>query len=145
MSKNKNSYKPGKSLKYKDEGIVSKCKFSIDNAKWQIVALIICFHIFPLFFLPLGETGQNMLKQGVMLVANPMMVFAILVFYGVKQGFNCKMPLFSGFIAAASVAMYYKTESMGYTVQTAVIMFIVYSVIAFISDFLGALIKRYLN
>lgn len=142
MSKNKYKYS---SLK-KKQGVIHKEKFTFDNSKVFLTGLIICFHIIPLFFLAFGDMGKQMLNSLGMLVMNPIFIMAILLFYGVRVGFNMKMPFLTAVISGASVGMYYldpeQEAYLFYLFQTVVVMFCVYLILAVGFELIGAAIKR---
>lgn len=149
------------SLKTGREPIIEHGKFTIDSAKMYLIALLICFHIVPLIFVIVGDMGRQILTNMFMLVLNPILIFVILFFYGIRLGFNFKMPLISGIITTASILMYYDfgdvasnasqsamasaVESMmTHAVQSAIIMFIVYTLFSYGSALIGAFVKRYI-
>lgn len=142
MSKNKYKYN---SLKSKP-GILHKEKFSVANSKTFLMVLIVCFHILPLIFLAFGEAGKQMLVSTGMLILNPVLIMAILLFYGVKVGFNFKMPLLTAFLSTASVGMYYLNPEqqayLFYLFQTVIVMFFVYFILALIFVAAGAAINQ---
>ncbi len=87
-----------------------------------------------------------MLNSLGMLVMNPIFIMAILLFYGVRVGFNMKMPLLTAVISGASVGMYYldpeQEAYLFYLFQTVVVMFCVYLILAVGFELIGAAIKR---
>lgn len=96
----------------------------------------------------MGDTGRQILSSVFIVYLNLILVFVIMLFYGVRVGFNFKMPVICTLLAAASIAMYYTTPSqedyLMYTIQSTVVMFVVYGVISYISTAIGALIKHYM-
>lgn len=149
MSKSKNKYKPQKRYgSLKNEGMIIHGDFSMETAKWYIVAAIISFHIVPLAFLAFGDVGRQLLSTVCMTYLNPMLLFIILLLYGVRVGFNVKMPLLTTLISTASIAMYYidvnQSDYVYYTVISTVVMLFVYAIFSFVSDVIGAFIKHWL-
>lgn len=147
MSKSKNKYKVPKSS-LNDSSMIVRSGFAFESSKWFIAAIIVAFHILPLVFLVFGDTGRQMLNTICMLYLNPILIFVIMLLYGVRIGFNFKMPIVCALIEAASIAMYYTSTAqedyLFYTIQSTVVMFIVYAVISYISTAIGAFIKHYL-
>lgn len=145
MSKNKYKYS---SLK-KKPGIIYKEPFSFDAAKIFLAGLIVSFHIVPLVFLAFGDSGRQMLLSIGMLILNPVLIMAIMMFYGMRVGFNFKLPLIAALLSAASVGMYYldpdQEQYLFYLFQSVSVMFFVYFIIAVISDLVGAAIKQKLQ
>lgn len=133
-----------RSLKTGREPIITRGKFEMDTAKMFLAAVIICFHILPLLFVIGGDLGKQLLTQVCMVYLNPMFIFVILFLYGVRIGFNFRMPLFSGLIATLSIVMYYQFEDSTYAAASVIIMFIVYMIFSFASSLLGAFVKRFL-
>lgn len=149
MGKSKDKYKAKYSKTYNKKSLVVRGGFDIDTAKWHILAIIILFHILPLAMLIMGETGRQILSTIFMVYLNPILIFVVMLIYGMRMGFNFKMPIICTLLAAASIAMYYTTPSqedyLFYTIQSTVVMFIVYGFISYISTALGAFIKHYLS
>lgn len=147
MSKSKNKYKAPKS-NLKDSSMIARSEFAFETSKWFLAAVIVAFHILPLAFLVFGETGRQALNTICMLYLNPILIFVIMLLYGVRIGFNFKMPIVCALIEAASIAMYYTSTAqedyLFYTIQSTIVMFIVYAVISYISTAIGAFIKHYL-
>ena len=115
----------------------------MENAKGYLIVILLCFHILPLVFLAFGQLGTELLTQACMVYFNPMFLFAALLIYGIKIGFNFKMPLLASIFSGASVMMYYNFQNMSFKVMATLIMFIVYAIFAFGSIVLGSFIKRY--
>ena len=136
-----------KSLK-KEDRFLPRAVYSQETAKNYIIATIIVFHILPLVLKLCGIVGQSLLNTNMRMYINPMAVLAILLVYGIKLGFNVKMPLFVTLLSAASTIMYYTIEideELGilyYYFLSFGTSFIVYGIMAFLGAFLGALIRR---
>lgn len=147
MSKSKNKYKVQKSS-LKSSSMIVRESFAFETSKWFLAAIIVAFHIMPLIFLAFGDTGRQLLNTICMLYLNPILIFVIMLLYGVRLGFNFKMPVICALLEAASIAMYYTSTAQEdyifYTIQSTVVMFIVYGVISYISTAIGAFIKHYL-
>lgn len=149
MSKSKNKYKPQKRYgSLKNDGLIIRGEFSMETAKWYLVATIVAFHILPLLFLAFGDVGRQLLRTVCMTYLNPLLLFVILLLYGVRVGFNVKMPLLTTVISTASIAMYYtdvnQNEYVYYTVISTIVMLFVYAIFSFVSDVIGAFIKHWL-
>ncbi|MCH5212684.1 MAG: hypothetical protein J1G06_06695 [Oscillospiraceae bacterium] len=132
----------------KESGFLPRAVYSSETAKYYIMATIIIFHILPLVLKLCGPIGQSLLNTNVRIYVNPMAVLAILLVYGIKLGFNVKMPLFVTFLSAASTIMYYTIEidrELGilyYYFLSFGSCFIIYGIMAFMGVFFGSLIKR---
>lgn len=151
MANKKKEYKP--STKYrslKNEGMLVRGAFTMDSAKVYIALIIAAFHILPLCFVAFGETGKQLLTMYCMTIINPIIVFMIMLIYGVRIGFNFKMPLLCTVIAAVSIVMYYDFNTdvsegiLYYPLVAATIMFFVYGILAYVSNIIGAFIKHFL-
>lgn len=148
MSK-KNKYKPQKRYgSLKSEGMIIRGVFSMETAKWFVVALLVIFHILPLVFLAFGDIGRNLLSTVCMTYLNPTCIFVILLIYGVRIGFNFKMPLLTTVISAASIAMYYTDVNQDayvyYTFVSTAVCFVVYGIFSFASTLVGGFVKHFL-
>lgn len=129
----------------KKESAIAKNEFSADDSKVYIIAAIIMFHIAPLILAMLGENGQLILLQTFLMMLNPIFISLAGLIYGIRKGFNMKLPLFMGVIGAASIPMYYKLDTLAYVVQTTLVMGIVYLIFAYGSSIIGAFLKKFLN
>ncbi len=148
----KNNYKPSaknyKSLK--NDGMIIRGDFKMETAKGYIIAAIIAFHILPLCFVVFGEIGKRLLTMYCMTIINPLMVFSIMLLYGVRVGFNFKMPILCTLISAVSIMMYYDFSSnaaegiLYYPLVSTVVMFFVYGIFSYASNLIGAFIKHFL-
>ena len=134
-------YMSRKSLKKKGAPIAT-CKFSLDDSRMYICAGLICFHILPLLFVFMGETGQQILMTVFMTTLNPILIFCICCFHACRLGFCVKFPLLMGFVSALSIIMYYNGIADGMGLITFVLFLIVYMVFAFGSEAVGGFIKR---
>ena len=129
-----------KSLK-KNNRPIETGKFSVETSKMYIAAGIICFHILPLFFVFLGETGQQILITVFLTSLNSLMLFCICMFQAFRLGFCFKFPLIMAVLSAASIAMYYNYLGEA-ALTSAVLFFIVYLVICFLAELLGGFLKK---
>lgn len=130
-----------KSLKRKN-GFIEKGKFSIETSKMYIAAALICFHILPLFFVFMGETGQNILWQVFWTLLNPILIFCICCFHACRLGFCVKFPLITGILATMSVVMYYSSSEPSGMIAAALISIGVYMILAFGAEVVGGFLKR---
>ena len=126
------------------KGLEKKYKFELDDAKPYIIAMLLTFHILPMIVSFFGETGQMILTNFFMMTLNPIFMFAICCFYGVRNGFEWKFPALAGLIASVSVMLYYSYENVYYLVGTSVIYVIVYMIFAYAFTFVGSFIKRFI-
>lgn len=129
----------------KNGSLLPTAKFSMENAKLYLAAILICFHILPMIFVFMGPTGQSVLLNMFMFMVNPMLIFGISFFYGVRIGFEWKFPLISGILATASIVMYYNFDSMNYLILSAMLCAIVYTLFAYLFVLFGAFIKKLLG
>lgn len=129
-----------KSLKEK-RGPIATGKFSVEESKIYIVAAIICFHIIPLFFVFMGEMGQQILLSVFIATINPLIVFSICCFRACRLGFSFKFPLIMALLGGLSIGMYY--NYLAEAVLTAsVLFFLVYLILALASELLGGFLKK---
>lgn len=147
----KKEYKPSKRYgSLKNEGMLVKRPFSANEAMGYILGTILSFHVLPLVFIAFGETGKHMMTVYCMTIINPILLFMLLFFYGIRVGYNWKMPGLAALISAASIAMYYEfgtDAQMGilyYPLVATAVMLIVYGIIAYISAAAGAFVKHFL-
>ena len=117
-------------------------KFSMENAKLYVIAVIICFHILPMIFVFMGPTGQSVLLNMFMFMINPMLIFGISFFYGVRLGFEWKFPLIFGILSTASIVMYYNFSDMNYLLLSAILCAVVYTLFAYLFALFGAFVKK---
>lgn len=129
----------------KKESMLAKNEFTVDDSKIYIIATIIMFHILPLIMALMGESGQLLLLQTFLMMLNPIFISIAGLIYGIRKGFNVKLPLFMGVIALASIPMYYKLDTLAYIAQTTLVMGIVYLIFAYASTAIGALLRKFLN
>ena len=130
-----------RSLKRKS-GPIATGKFSLDESKMYIAIGLICFHILPLFFVFMGESGQILLTQVFLMTLNPILIFCINCFHGCRLGFCVKFPVMMGFISAVSILMYYNGIAEGMGLVTLVLFLIVYMIFAFGAEAVGGFIKH---
>ena len=129
--------------KLKKNGILLPVsKFSMENAKLYVIAVIICFHILPMIFVFMGPTGQSVLLNMFMFMINPMLIFGISFFYGVRLGFEWKFPLIFGILSTASIVMYYNFSDMNYLLLSAILCAVVYTLFAYLFALFGAFVKK---
>ena len=132
----------------KESGFLPRAAYSQETAKYYILATIIIFHILPLVLKLCGPVGQSLLNSNMRLYINPMAMVAILLVYGIRLGFNVKMPMFTTLLSAASTIMYYTIEIdkeqgiLYYYFLSSAFFFVIYGIMAFIGVFFGALIRR---
>lgn len=130
-----------------DNHIIKRGEFSTETAKLYIVFSILVFHILPLIFVFMGETGMQILFNMFLFTINIVMLFGIGLFYGVKIGFNFKFPLLLSLLAVLSYVFYYNSKFIFQNpenyVMTGIIMLIVYLIFSFASTAAGGWVKRF--
>lgn len=126
------------------KGIIIKGKFTMESAKMYIITALLMFHIVPLLFVFMGENGRMMLSQMFMFVLNPVFLFSVGLFYGIRNGFEWKYPLILTVISSVSIIMYYDFAGMYYVVLSFALSFCVYIIFSYLSVLLGGFVKRYL-
>ncbi len=132
-----------KSLK-EPKGIIIRGKFSMETAKMYIIAALLMFHIIPLFFVFMGENGRMLLSQMFMFMLNPIFLFSVGFFYGIRNGFDFKYPIILTALSTASILMYYDFET-AYNVALGVsVCFCTYIIFSYLSTLLGGFAKRFL-
>ena len=77
-----------------------------------------------------------------MFMVNPMLIFGISFFYGVRLGFEWKFPLMFGILATASIIMYYNFDGMNYMLLAGILCAVVYTLFAYLFTLFGAFIKK---
>lgn len=118
--------------------------FSMETGKMYLVALLLLFHILPLFFVFMGENGVALMTNMFLFMLNPMFIFIVSLLYGVRVGFNWKFTGIAAIITTASVPMYYDFETLAHLVITTVISLIVYYIFIVVSTVIGGFLKRYI-
>lgn len=132
-----------KSLK-KPDGIIIRGKFSMETAKMYIITALLMFHIIPLFFVFMGENGRMLLSQMFMFMLNPIFLFAVGFFYGIRNGFDFKYPIILTVISTASIVMYYEFAGAYYVALSLALCFCVYIIFSYLSTLAGSFVKRFL-
>ena len=126
----------------KRDRLIECCDFSFEDSKLYIAALIFLFHIVPLAFIVGGDMGQKVLNTYGMVMFNPIIIATSMLIYGIKQGFNSKMPLICMLLSVISLPMYYSFANLAYMLMSIIIFIIVYGLYAFGAVWIGALIKQ---
>lgn len=130
-------------------GLIVRSAFKADAAKVYILIAMIAFHIVPLVLALAGKTANAYLNSVFMFYFNPLIIFALLLVYGIRIGFNYKMPVITTLLAAVSTVMYYHGSSdaeMGilyYPLLTFTLALFAYGLIAFLGILAGAFIKHF--
>ena len=128
----------------KKKGFIATHKFSVEESKSYLMAGIISFHILPLFFVFMGEAGQQILITLFLTTMNPLIIFSICTFHAFRLGFCVKFPLIMTFLGALSIAMYYNYLA-GAVLTSTLIFGIVYLVLCFASELLGGFLKKFIG
>ncbi|MCC8169798.1 MAG: hypothetical protein LIO59_05470 [Oscillospiraceae bacterium] len=132
-----------RTLKQK-KGIIITGKYSMEKAKMYFIAALLMFHIIPLFFVFMGENGRMILAQMFMYMLNPIFLFAVGFFYGIRNGFDWKFPLILTVVSTISIVMYYDFENINYVMLGFSVSLCVYAVFSYLSTLLGGFLKRFL-
>lgn len=133
----------------RESGIVPRGAFNADTSKVYILIAILAFHILPLILALVHQTSNAYLNSVFMFYFDPIIIFALLLVYGIKIGFNFKMPLLTTVLAAISTIMYYHSETgaeMGilyYPLLTLALALLAYGVTAFLGILAGAVIRHF--
>lgn len=131
----------------KDAHFIRRGKYSTEEAKTYLIVAIAVFHILPLMFVFMGETGAIAMQTTLLYTVNVMFLFGIGVFYGIRVGYNFKFPLILTVISFMSYVIYYSNgyifENVYYYIMTGVITFIVYALFSFVSTAIGGWAKRF--
>lgn len=130
-----------------DKRLIKRGEFKMETAKMYIVFTLLVFHILPLIFVFMGETGMQILFTVFLFTVNIVMLFAIGLFYGIKIGFNFRFPALLALLAVLSYVFYYNSayifnDAVNY-VTTGIIAAIVYVIFAFVSTAVGGFTKRF--
>ena len=125
--------------------IIVRGEFGIETSKMYIVAALIMFHIIPLMFLFMGDNGKILLSTMFMFTLNPIFIFAVGFFNGIRIGFTWRFPLLLMVLSTASVLMYYDIASAENFVITGMICLIIYGLFSIASEVIGAYLKRYIG
>lgn len=126
------------------KGIIITGKFAMESAKMYIITGLLMFHIIPLFFVFMGENGRMLLAQMFMFMLNPIFLFAVGFFYGIRNGFDWKYPLILTILSTISVPMYYDFADVNYAALSTALSFCVYGIFSYLSAVLGGFVKRFL-
>ena len=124
---------------------IPRVEFDTSDSKVYIIATLIIFHIVPLVFvllhLIMPESHFMDLYTQFAIYFNSSLLAVIAFLYGIKKGFNFKLPFFISVIAILSIIFY-----MNYMPsQTLPMMFafgLVYVLFSFIGILVGAYLKR---
>lgn len=144
-----------KRMKPDSEGkVFAKAQFSSEKAQPYILAAILIFHILPLVLMLCGPMGKTLLVANMRFYVNPVIVAAITLVYGIKIGFNAKMPLVATLLSSASTIMYYNNIKdtpfeqirenglLYYDMLNFATFFVLYGVMSFIGIAIGSFIKK---
>ena len=130
-----------------DTHLIKRGKFEMETAKIYLIIALIIFHIVPLGFVFMGETGLSVLFNMFLYTINTIFLFVLGVFYGIRVGYNFKFPLVLTVISVLSFVFYYNSDTIfndaNYYIMTGIITLIVYAVFSFLSTALGGWLKRF--
>lgn len=127
----------------KQEGIIRRGEFGLDDSKIYIIITIVMFHILPLVFIMLGENGKTILGMSYV-TSNPIFLAIAGLIYGIRKGFNFKFPLIMAVLSVLSVIMYgdFGAEM---AIASPVVLGIVYLIFSFGATAMGGFVKRAFN
>ena len=126
-----------------DERIIPTAAFSTENSKTYILVTIILFHVLPFILALIGDMGKMILTHLFMFYLNPLIVFATLFVYGLRVGFNAKVPLIVTLLASVSLIMYYSIEpDLAHYVLTFLLGVCVFAIMGFLGILAGAFVKH---
>ncbi len=121
-----------------------RAEFNTYDSKAYILATLIIFHIVPLVFVGLTfAMKQNLMSLYTQFAIyfNSSLLAVIAFLYGIKKGFNLKLPFFISVIAILSIVFY--VEYMPSQALHMLFAFgLVYVLFSFIGILIGAYIKR---
>lgn len=136
-----------RSLKRKKETFVRN-PFDMNSAKVYLIIMMVLFHIVPLIFKAFGDVGEQMYVGMFAVMINPMAIFAIMLFYGIRVGLNFKMPAICAGLELLSLFMYCSNVSgvikFMTSIQSIIVLGITYSLFTFLAIFAGSFVKRYM-
>ena len=126
-----------------DEKLIPTAPFTTENSRIYILVTIILFHVLPFILALIGDTGKMILTHLFMFYMNPLIVFGTLFVYGLRVGFNAKMPLVVTLLASVSLIMYYSIEpDLAHYVLTFLLGFCVFAIMSFLGAVAGAFVKH---
>ncbi len=130
-----------------DTHFIKRGKFEMETSKIYLIIALIIFHIVPLVFVFLGQTGLSILFNSFLYTINTIFLFGIGMFYGIRVGYNFKFPLVLTVISVLSFVFYYNSDIIfsdaNYYIMTGLITVIVYALFSFLSTALGGWLKRF--
>lgn len=122
------------------ETLLPHNEFSVDDSKIYLILAIVVFHVLPLVFMAFGERGKLMYDMTYMTI-NTMFLAIAGIIYGIRKGFNLKLPLIMTALAALSL-IFYAEFSAEMAVTGRLVFIITYLIIAVGGVALGAFIKK---
>ena len=122
------------------ETLLPRGEFDVNDSKIYLILALVVFHVLPLIFIAFGEKGKLMYDMTYMTI-NTMFLAIAGIIYGMKKGFNFKMPLI--FVALAALSLIFYAEFSAEMAVTGRLVFIItYLIIAFGAVVLGAFLKK---
>ena len=130
--------------KQPSEKLIITTAFTAEKAKLYIFILILMFHVLPCILALCGDAGHQILTNLMMFYLNPVIVFGIMFVYGLRVGFNAKMPLITDLLASVSIIMYYRlSPDLGTYTASLLLGLCVFGVMAFAGAVIGAFVKHF--
>ena len=124
---------------------LARVEFDASDSKVYILATLIIFHIVPLVFVLLHFTMPDSNFMGLYtqfaIYFNSSLLAVIAFLYGIRKGFNFKLPFFISVIAILSI-IFYINYMPSQTVPMLLAFGLVYMLFSFIGIFVGAYLKR---
>ena len=122
-----------------------RVEFDASDSKIYILATLIIFHIVPLVFVLLHFTMPEShfmdLYTQFAIYFNSSLLAVIAFLYGIKKGFNFKMPFFISLIAVLSI-IFYVNYMPSQTMPMLFAFGLVYVLFSFVGILVGAYFKR---
>lgn len=122
------------------ETLLPQSEFSVDDSKIYLILAIVVFHVLPLIFMAFGERGKLMYDMTYMTI-NTMFLAIAGIIYGIRKGFNLKLPLIMAALGALSL-IFYAEFSAEMAITGRLVFIITYLIIAGGGVALGAFIKK---
>ena len=128
--------------------MIPRVEFDTSDSKVYIIATLIIFHIVPLVFVLLNFTMPEShfmdLYTHFAIYFNSSLLAVIAFLYGIRKGFNFKLPFFVSVIAVLSI-IFYMNYMPSQTVPMLLAFGLVYILFSFIGILVGAYLKRVFN
>lgn len=122
-----------------------RVEFSTSDSKVYMIATLVIFHIVPLVFVLMNftmpDTNFMALYTQFAIYFNSSLLAIIAFLYGIKKGFNFKMPIIISVIAILSI-IFYAEYMINQTLPMMFAFGFVYVLFSFVGILIGAYLKR---